>query len=161
MSGKVSLERAQRTAEQVIKRLAPYCKRIQVAGSIRRKKPEVKDIEILLIPNPSESWQLNSAIKALGNRIKGGPKYVQVDVGTCMVDLFFATEQNWGTLLLIRTGSAENNIRLCTRARDLNMALHADGSGLFNAEDKRIAGDTEQSIYNALGLKYQEPWERR
>jgi len=54
------------------------------------------------------------------------------------------------------------------------MRLHADGSGLFrlggmvatddaadgDLEEIRIAGDTEASIFEALGLKYKEPWER-
>ncbi|GAI94863.1 unnamed protein product, partial [marine sediment metagenome] len=38
--------------------------------------------------------------------------------------------------------------------------LFADGSGLFNERGERIAGDSEESIYQALGLRYQEPWER-
>ncbi len=166
MAGKIPLETARRLAEQVIKRLSPYCKKktdgrtpyIEIAGSVRRRKPQVKDIEVLLIP--VASWEFNTEIKSLGHINKGGSKYVQVDMGMCNLDLFFATEETWGTLLLIRTGSAENNIRLCTRAKDMGWHLHADGSGLFNAEGRRIAGDTEQSIYNALGLPYKRPEER-
>ena len=47
------------------------------------------------------------------------------------------------------------------------MKLHADGSGLFRIEaqgcegiEVRIAGDTEESIFQALGVPYKEPWER-
>jgi len=39
--------------------------------------------------------------------------------------------------------------------------LKASGDGLFNEEGERIAGDTEQSIYEALGIPYQEPQERQ
>jgi DNA polymerase (family 10) len=78
----------------------------------------------------------------------------------CQVDIYIADETTWATLLLIRTGSTENNIRLCSRAKDMGWHLAASGDGLFNEMGKRIAGDTEISIYNALGLPYQEPLER-
>lgn len=41
-------------AEKIKAQLAPHCDRIEIAGSIRRKKPEVKDIEIVVIPKPYE-----------------------------------------------------------------------------------------------------------
>ena len=152
------LETAQRLAETVKKRLAPYCSRIEVAGSVRRRKPRVKDIDFVLIP--SDHWNFNQEVKNLGERRAAGGKLIRVISGAYQIDLYIATPETWATLFLIRTGSAENNIRLCTRARELDMSLHADGSGLLNARGERIAGDTEQSIFNALGLKYQEPWER-
>ncbi len=51
--------------------------------------------------------------------------------------------------------------RLCSRAKDMGWHLAASGDGLFNENGQRIAGDTEISIYNALGLPYQRPEERR
>ncbi|GAI23919.1 unnamed protein product [marine sediment metagenome] len=44
----MELERAQKIASEVITRLAPYCKKIEVAGSVRRRKPRVKDIDFVL-----------------------------------------------------------------------------------------------------------------
>jgi DNA polymerase (family 10) len=163
--GKIALERAQKTAEAIIKRLEPYCKKredgkpyIQVAGSIRRRRPWVNDVDLILIP--SDLWNLHHEIMGLGQTQAAGGKIMRVMVGSIQVDIYIASEETWATLLLIRTGSADNNIRLCSRARELNWQLHADGSGLFDQNGKRIAGDTELSIYNALGLKWQEPWER-
>jgi DNA polymerase/3'-5' exonuclease PolX len=74
-------------------------------------------------------------------------------------------------LLLIRTGSKEHNIKLCQQAKRRGMKLHADGSGLEkmlagqgheidNSTTSRIPCPTEQSIFEALGLVYAEPWER-
>ncbi|MBA7669483.1 hypothetical protein ES703_77614 [subsurface metagenome] len=70
------------------------------------------------------------------------------------------SEETWATLLLIRTGSKESNIRLATLAQKKGWRLKANGEGLFN-EGQRIAGDTEESIYEALELPYQRPEERR
>jgi DNA polymerase/3'-5' exonuclease PolX len=159
MQGKIVLERAQKVADAVVKRLAPYCHKIEVAGSIRRRRPRVNDIDIVLIP--SDLWNLHAEVKKMGTVKAAGAKIMRVIAGEIQVDLYIATRETWATLMLIRTGSVENNIRLCSRAKEMKWQLHADGSGLFNDKGERIAGDSEISIYNALGLRYQEPWERQ
>jgi len=153
----IELERAQRIAEAVIKRLSPYC-RIEVVGSVRREKPQVKDIDFVLIP--SDLWNLTHEIKGMGMVKASGDKLTRVMVGNVQVDLYFATPATWATLLLIRTGSAESNIRLATMAKKKGWHLAASGDGLFNEVGQRIAGDSEESIYEALGLLYREPQER-
>lgn len=62
------------------------------------------------------------------------------------IDIYIATPDTWPTLLLIRTGSKENNIRLCTLAKTKRWHLKANGDGLFNEHAERIAGDAEESI---------------
>jgi len=154
----MQLERAKAIAEEVIKRLSPYCQRIEVAGSVRRKKPTVNDVDFVLIP--SDLWNLQHEIMGLGQVRISGMKIMRVMAGGTQVDLYFADEKTWATLLLIRTGSAENNIRLCTMAKKKGWHLAAGGGGLFDENGQRTAGDTEASIYEALGLPYQAPWER-
>ncbi|MBA7551950.1 hypothetical protein ES705_44501 [subsurface metagenome] len=154
----MELQRAKKIASEVIERLCPYCTKIEVAGSIRRRKPTVHDIDIVLIP--SDAWGLHHEIMGLGQVKMSGLKIQRVRVGDIQVDIYFADEKTWATLLLIRTGSKENNIRLCTLARKEGWHLSASGDGLFNENGERIAGDSEVSIYKALGLRYQEPWER-
>lgn len=167
--GKIALERAQKIAEAIIKRLASYCKKkadgqtpyIEVVGSIRRRKPWVNDIDLILIP--SDTWNLHQEILNLCRPFSpkaSGKKIMRIEVNSTQVDIYFADEQTWSTLLLIRTGSAENNIRLASRAKEMGWHLAASGDGLFNDKGERIAGDTEFSIYQALGLPYQRPEER-
>jgi len=161
MANEIPLERAEKSAEAIIERLKPYCKRIEVAGSIRRKRPRVHDIDLVLIP--SDPWNLHTEILGLCQPMPAtmsGSKIMRIQVNGTSVDIYFADETTWATLLLIRTGSKENNIRLCSTAKRKGWKLHADGSGLFDENGQRIAGDTEQSIYAALSLPYQEPEER-
>ena len=158
----MKLEVAQKIAADVIERLSPYCSRIQAAGSIRRRKEIVHDIDLVLIP--SDAWNLEGEVLALARPFQpkmSGEKLKRFDYNGAQVDLYFASEETWATLLLIRTGSKENNIRLCSRAKDMGWHLAASGDGLFNEKGERIAGDSEISIYNALGLPFQRPEERR
>ena len=158
---KMALERAEKIAEAVVKRLAPYCKKIEVAGCVRRLRPWVNDIDFVLIP--SDPWNLHQEILNLCRPFSpkaSGKKIMRIEVNGVQVDIYVASEETWATLLLIRTGSAENNIRLCSRAKEMGWHLAASGDGLFNEKGQRIAGDTEISIYNALGLAWQRPEER-
>ncbi|MBA7716801.1 hypothetical protein ES703_125879 [subsurface metagenome] len=97
----------------------------------------------------------------LGKVSMSGMKLARVTMdGGTQLDVYYATPETFATLLLIRTGSKDNNIRLCTLAKKKAWRLFADGSGLFNERGERIAGDSEESIYEALGLRYQLPEER-
>jgi len=157
----MELENAKKIADVVVKRLSPYCRKIQVAGSIRRQKAIVHDIDMVLIP--SDPWNLEGEVLALACSVQpklSGEKLKRFDYNGAQIDLYYADEDTWATLLLIRTGSKENNIRLCTRAKDMGWHLAASGDGLFNEKAERIAWQSEVEIYNALGLPYQRPEER-
>ena len=151
----LTIQQAKALSDEIVKRLEPYCQKIQVAGSVRRERPTVHDIDIVLIASDIEA--IHKELVGLGELQKDGPKLKCVEYKDVSVDLYFATPQTWATLLLIRTGSRENNIRLCARARTLGMHLAASGDGLFDQEGVRIAGDTEESIFQQLGLPYKEP----
>jgi len=152
------LERAERIANEIIEHLAPYCSRIQVAGSIRRKAPNPRDIDLVLVARDRQ--KLDSALMRMGSYKMSGIKIARIEMDNIPLDVYFATPKTFATLLLIRTGSVENNIRLATLAKKRGWRLAASGDGLFNEKGERIAGDSEESIYEALGLLYQEPWER-
>jgi len=129
-----------------------------VAGSVRRKKSQVNDIDLVLIPH--DLWNLHHEIMGLGQMKMNGKKIMRVMFGSTQIDIYVADEATWSTLLLIRTGSEENNIRLATLAKKRGWRLAASGDGLFDENGKRIAGDTERSIYATLGLPWQRPEER-
>jgi len=158
------LEEATTIAEKVKETLSPYCEKIEIAGSIRRGKPVVHDIDMVLIERPSAWLLLNSLIASIGTITQGGDKIKSLWHGDkksgIAIDIYFATPATWATLLLIRTGSKENNIRLASIAKRQGWHLKANGDGLFNERGERIAGETEESIYRALGIPYQEPKQR-
>ena len=157
----MKLAQAEEITKEVIAKLQPYCSRIQIAGSVRRKKQTVRDIDFVLIP--ADPWNLEGEVLALARPFQpklSGEKLKRFNYNGVQVDLYYSTPETWATLLLIRTGSKENNIRLCSLAKKRGWHLAASGDGLFNDKGERTAGDSEESIYKALGLPWQEPWER-
>jgi len=120
MKSKMPYTEARALADQLVAQLAPACERIEVAGSIRRKKEEVGDIEIVAIPKmetirnlfgeaQGEVSLLNVRLSDMGwDVLKNGDKYKQfVLPGGISLDLFICRLATWGVIYTIRTGSAD------------------------------------------------------
>lgn len=159
---RIPTDAAMRAAKKLIGDIGQYCEKIEIAGSLRRKRPWVHDIDIVLIPTKARYWELLNHLMKLGGgaMAASGNKILRFDYGRFPVDIYVADEESWATLLLIRTGSVAHNKMMCSLARRFGWVLRADGSGLVDGAGERIAGDTEESIFKALRLKYKEPWER-
>jgi len=149
--------------------IEPYCVKAQIAASVRRRKPTVNDIDIVVQPKP-QSWikiikQIRRQFDAITE--KQGKKLVMLYVpfeskqaqGYVKVDLYQASESTWGILLLIRTGSAKHNIYLCNLAIRKGYRL-AYSKGLINEKREIIASKTERDVFQALELPVIPPQER-
>lgn len=115
--GKIELSEATLIANAVMQHITPAMVRVEIAGSIRREKPVVGDIELVAIVEDQE--KLLKLIGDVGQTIKTGvpgvipwtpkadAKYIRVRLSEGMnLDLFVARPENWGGLFLMRTGSA-------------------------------------------------------
>ena len=145
-------EHAQATAETIAELLAPYTTRIEIAGSLRRQRPTVGDIEVLAIPkveierdmfgekvgerdllHEHAKHLIHDGLWAMRPNKKGhftfGPSnklLVHNDSGI-PVDLFTTTAPNWGMAMVVRTGPADWNIRMMAAFRMNGMRGHAYG----------------------------------
>jgi len=169
----MKLEKAKVITENLKSLLVPVCEKIEVAGSIRRQKPEVGDIELLCIPRYVAGVdQLDREIGALlvqgtlgfrlnkrGSRVYGPKNKLLVHINGIAVDIFSSTEANWGMALFVRTGPKEWNIRAMSRFRELGMQGHAYG-GISAADGKEISCPDEETVFRYLGWRYVPPEER-
>ena len=152
----MKLEQAKDIANNFISEIKEFCERIEIVGSIRRKKPEVRDIDIVLIPKLR--GHLIQKIRRISNVEIQGKKLMRTEYSGVQVDIYFATEENWGILLLVRTGSKKHNIKLCQLAIDMGMKL-SSSKGLMK-DGNIIASRTEEEIFQALGMDYVKPEDR-
>jgi len=143
-------------AYQELAELSPLSKRLQIAGSIRRNKPEPNDVDIVLIPkNIGDIMRYVSRYTA-GN-IGCGNTHASYKKNGIEIELYFAKEENWGAMLMYATGTNKYNImmRMCAKFNGKKLSQ----LGLFK-DGKLIASQTEEEIYAALGKKYREPEKR-
>ncbi len=160
----LNLKQAETIAEQIKTAAATHCERIEIAGSIRRQKPTVHDIDFVAIAKNDSEWQKisqtlkhkkakllcsgNSVIKAL----------IPIEKGLFQVDFYRAKPNTFGIHLLVRTGSAEHNTWLASLAIQKGMRIkYSEG---LTKDGTVIAGETEQSVFEALGLPCPLPNER-
>jgi len=155
---------ALKIAEQIKSLLAPHCERIEIAGSIRRRKLEVKDIEIVAIPKPYDIGLFESGIATVVNRwekVKGELpcKYTQrILPEGIKLDLFFAEKDNWGLIYAIRTGSAEYSHRVLATGW-VRKGYKSEG-GMLMANGRPVPVREEKDLFRIIGLPFRAPEER-
>jgi len=135
--------------------LAPYCKKIQIVGSIRRGEKNPKDIDIVLIPK--NRGKLENFLIKKGKKLQGGDKESTWKIEKVRVELYYTTPEEWGAELLAYSSKKGSGIGLRVVAKKLRFKLTQHG--LFRGM-KRIAGKTEREIYKTLKRPYKEPWKR-
>lgn len=159
----IPLEEAQAIGEVILSLLGGLYVKAELAGSIRRRKPIVHDIDIVLIP---EMFTYPARIiMRLKERwpdleiLRKGPKIIGLTLYQGMnVDIYASEDRYWGTHLLRWTGSREHNIKLCSRARALGLKL-AISRGV-EREGVVFASRTEEDIFEALKMDYVAPEDR-
>lgn len=133
---------------------------IDVAGSIRRRRPTIGDVDVLVATTDPD--QVVDAFLALGDEtIQAGTEKASMRRGGIQCDLRVVAPEEWGSALQYFTGSKEHNVQLRNYALEQDISLNEYGAYDISEapndeprEGHRIAGDTEESMYAALDL----PW---
>ena len=156
-SGRAPLGRALPLAQDIMRRLkdAAPVGRVEVAGSIRRRRETIGDVDILVTSTRPVAVMDAFVHLSHVSRIlaQGETKSSVVTDEGIQVDLRVVEEGSFGAALQYFTGSKEHNIRL--REMAVKKGLKINEYGVFKGvAEKRIGGQREEDIYEALGL----PW---
>jgi len=150
----MELQEAEKLAEEFICEIADYCEKVRIVGSIRRRRPQVKDVDVVLVVrdwfNFTIKLQQISTIKIDGAEVK------RVIYMGEQIDLYLADHKTYEALVLFRTGSSRHNIKLAMLAQKKGMKLSHKGL----VKDGKVIASTEKEIFEALGLSYVPPEER-
>lgn len=154
------LAEMQKEAENLVAYLTKHAKpeRIDYAGSIRRRKDTVGDIDILVQTASAEAlMSIFTSMPAVERILAKGPtkSSVVLDSGI-QVDVRVVAANNYAAALMYFTGSREHSITLRTLASKKGYLLSE--YGLFKANtEKQVPCNSEKSVYAKLGLKYIPP----
>lgn len=131
---------------------------LSLAGSLRRWKDTIKDIDILATSREPERV-MNVFVKLPMVKevlMKGPTKSSVVIIEGIQVDLRVVEEISFGAALAYFTGSKAHNIKI--REMAVKAGLKINEYGIFRESDnKRIGGEREEDVYRALGLPYIPP----
>lgn len=132
--------------------------KIEIAGSIRRRKETIGDIDLVIScalkdrAKVMRKFLLIEGVKRV--LVKGETRASLIlKFSNLQVDLRIVNDREWGAALLYFTGSREHTIFLRTQAGQRGYKLNE--YGLYRVKDqKRVAGETEESIYRKLGFDF-------
>ena len=165
---------------------AKVVQRVEIAGSLRRRKPTVGDIELIYIPetiehevglfgevetedltltflqNLQDRGILEKRLNVRGGTAYGEKNKLMVHVETGIpVDLFATTEANWWNYLVCRTGGSQSNIDIAKAANDRgwNWNPYSPGFSRITEELRREVRrmNSEEEVFAFVGLPYLDP----
>ncbi|HTH25177.1 MAG TPA: DNA polymerase/3'-5' exonuclease PolX [Vicinamibacterales bacterium] len=157
-AGRHLLSRATEMADAVVAYLQEHAPAAEIAtvGSVRRGTETSGDLDILASGADTTLADAFARFPMVERVLaNGGTKASVLLRGGFQADLRIVTSDQRGAALQYFTGSKAHNIAL--RDRALERGLKLNEYGLFDTNDKAIAGAKEQDIYTALGLAYIEP----
>lgn len=149
-------------------------KQAEIAGSLRRGRETVGDVDLICsLKEPNAGAEVSAAFVKFPEVQKingqGNTKASVITAGGLQVDLRILPEENFGAALLYFTGSKDHNVQLRGHAQEMELTLNE--WGLYKLKDydraakktaeappiKAVASRSEQDVYKALGMDYIEP----
>jgi DNA polymerase (family 10) len=135
-----------------------------IAGSLRRKKTNIGDIDLIVMVDLAQIksiYQKLSALSAILKVLQKGSRKMQIQLKKIpiRVDIRFIEKSAYGSALLYFTGPKEHNLAM--RKLAITKGFKLNEYGLYERLSmKRLAGQTEKSVYQMLGLPFINPENR-
>lgn len=134
----------------------PEVKKIEMAGSLRRRRETIGDADILIASNNPKKVmdsfvKMEGVIKVIG---KGETKSSVKTNHGFNIDIRVVSPESFGSALQYFTGSKDHNITL--RKLAISKKMKVNEYGVFKGE-RKIAGKTEKEVYSVLGLEWIPP----
>jgi DNA polymerase (family X) len=156
--GRVLIDVAMELAEEIVATLTPLAERCCYAGSLRRMRETIGDIDILAAaPSSAELMETFATLPYVTEVIVRGEKKTSIRTGArgqgLQVDLRVVPLESWGAALQYFTGSKAHNVRI--REIAVRAGLKLSEYGLYEVESgELVVSATEEEVYGRLGL----PW---
>lgn len=180
---------AREVARELLPALKPACEKIEIAGSMRRGSPAVGDLEIVYIPRAAETaedlfakttrpapdlifdrWiaegRIERRLSKTGSPAWGEKNKLATHCQTGLpIDLFATTAEAWFNYLVCRTGPAELNTLIASRAKEKGWTWNPYGAGFSRGgplagASESVAVKSEAEVFEFVGLKYCPPEQR-
>ena len=157
-TARAPIEVAYPVAMRIVRALreAGVADRVEVAGSFRRGRETVGDLDILVTShNATRAFDVFTALPEVREvRLRGGTKETAILTNGLQVDVRVVEPASFGAALQYFTGSKDHNVIVRTLAKDAGLRVNEYG---VSRGEERVAGATEEEVYAALGLAWIPP----
>jgi DNA polymerase (family 10) len=133
----------------------PYIRRVEIAGSIARRKETIGDVDLLIISsNPQKAMDFFTSMPKVKQVVAKGTTKSTVVYADMQVDCRVLPLEEFGSALQYFIGSKDHNVAV--RRIAIQKGFKLSEYGLFKGK-KRIAGADEKGIYEKLGMQWPSP----
>ena len=159
---RISRGQAEKIAAKAILRLLPHTMIALVAGSIRRKKPDVGDIDIVIARTEKQLEGLNQELGKMFGLLKSvkGKSSRSGELYGVSIQIIDVLTSGFGAALLMATGPAEFNVEMRARAKSMGYKLNRYGLWYRDREEMVCECLMEATIFTALMMRYVLPEDR-
>jgi DNA polymerase/3'-5' exonuclease PolX len=169
---RLAYEVGMKYAARLIDVIQPACSRVRIAGSLRRHKRDIGDIEVCCIPAAHsdmfdapvyDAFEVKKLLRQAGYRFEvAGELYIKAFAGGVQHDIFLTTPEKWGVIFMQRTGCAEFSTKMVTQRNKggvLPSHLRVKDGRVWSGEQ---ALDTPEEVdyFGLTWLKWIEPEDR-
>lgn len=156
---------AKKIADEFLRKTKDLYKKVELAGSLRRKAPVVHDIDFAVIPKGDfGKWKkrVEERVKEIGGQvIVFGETISDFYYKGVQVNLFICPDMDsWGVTYMWATGPKGHTIGMNIKARGKGFLINSQGLFTRDEPPKRIPTRTEEDVAKILGWKYKPPAER-
>ena len=157
----MNLNRAETMAKGLIKKLEPFCDRMEIVGDIRRRKPDIDNIDILLAPKSTELFGLMMKLVELGSTdgMRVSNKKILIlkdDFGEIKTNLWFTPLDDWSVMLLIKTGGSRTIKKIEKLCDSKKLALSVSNGIIYDENGRKIPFEKEEDIFKLLEIPFIE-----
>lgn len=158
----MNLIRAENHARDLIKQLEPFCDRIEVVGNIRRRKQDIKTIDLLLVPKSSTLFEFMGKLTELGCvdgvRVSNSKTLlIKDEFEDIEAKLWFAIIESWPIMFFVKTGGRKSIERISNLCEKSKWHLSIKDGAIFDVLGKRLPIKEEADIFTFLNIQYIEP----
>lgn len=163
VKGRLPLAKARGLAMEIAAMLkgSGFCERIEIAGSFRRQRETVGDLDFLAVSKtPANIMDFFCSLPQVESVTgKGGTKATVFLKAGLDADLRVVPAEAFGAALLYFTGSKDHNVILRRLGIDHGLTISEYGvyEGTAQKKGKYVAGRTEEDVYRSLGLPFIPP----
>lgn len=144
---------AKSRADGILQVIRPLCLRSELAGSVRRMKPDdIKDIEFVSIPDPKRAFELRHVVNsAWGKPVMGEWPSLYTKIRLHQnIDFFWTDARKWGLLFFIRTGPAEYGERMLRYWKIITNGGYSKDCILHLADGTPVETPEEEDVFKAI-----------